>query len=309
MEENLIRPSLNTTSSKLRLLIVDDEPLILGELEEALADLDMEIITAGNGIDALDYIRLNEVPDIVLTDINMPVMDGFSFVEEVTRLLPMAKQCAFIFASGHGTVPNVTAALRLNAVDFIEKPMGRIEVCAAVNSARKKLALHRSDVAIQTNLMSEITSIRDRTNELVNELLVGQTIPVPSAKYNIKLNRDMAPGDPKQLYLDQIAKINELQLLQSNLLENFSCDGDVWKMLIFLFDSQLKQQNVSVTSLCFVGNNTQTTALRKIEAMEEMGLIERRPDEKDRRRRFVILTDKSVGRIASYLSTFAKLME
>ena len=79
-------------------------------------------------------------------------------------------------------------------------------------------------------------------------------------------------------------------------------------MLIYLFDSQLKQQNVSVTSLCFVGNDTQTTALRKIEAMEEMGLVERRPDEKDRRRRLVVLTDKSVGQIGSYLSTFANLM-
>ena len=193
MEENLIKPSLNTISSKLRLLIVDDEPLILREMEDALVGFGMEIITASNGVDALDYIRLNEVPDIVLTDIKMPKMDGFSFVDEVTRILPVANQCAFIFASGHGTVPNVTAALRLNAVDFIEKPMGRIEVCAAVNSALKKLALHRSDVALQRNLVSEIASIRDRTNELVNELLVGQKIPDPSAKYNIQLNRDSPP--------------------------------------------------------------------------------------------------------------------
>ena len=62
--------------TRSRILIVDDEPFNVDYLEQELADLDYETITAVNGVDALDKVR-SESPDLILLDIMMPVMDGF----------------------------------------------------------------------------------------------------------------------------------------------------------------------------------------------------------------------------------------
>ncbi|TLM98036.1 response regulator, partial [bacterium] len=65
-----------------KILIVDDEPFNVDYLEQELEESDFEIISAANGREALEKVQ-TEVPDLILLDIMMPVMDGF---EVLTRL-------------------------------------------------------------------------------------------------------------------------------------------------------------------------------------------------------------------------------
>ncbi|HNF95147.1 MAG TPA: response regulator, partial [Anaerolineales bacterium] len=60
-----------------RILIVDDEPFNVDYLEQELADFGYELLTAANGEEALEKIRTGS-PDLVLLDIMMPIMDGFT---------------------------------------------------------------------------------------------------------------------------------------------------------------------------------------------------------------------------------------
>src|SRR5512133_3225166 len=76
-----------------RILIVDDEPYNVDYLEQELSDHDYELLTAMNGQEALEKIR-SESPDLVLLDIMMPIMDGFSVLDQVkadpaTRDIPI----------------------------------------------------------------------------------------------------------------------------------------------------------------------------------------------------------------------------
>ncbi|MBL8062026.1 MAG: response regulator, partial [Anaerolineales bacterium] len=69
-------------TNRPRILIVDDEPFNIDYLEQELEDLNYELITANNGQEALEKIQ-SESPDLVLLDIMMPIMDGFSVLNRV----------------------------------------------------------------------------------------------------------------------------------------------------------------------------------------------------------------------------------
>lgn len=66
---------------KSKILIVDDEPFNVDYLEQELEDLNYQTITAINGQEALEKIT-NELPDLVLLDIMMPIMDGFTVLQK-----------------------------------------------------------------------------------------------------------------------------------------------------------------------------------------------------------------------------------
>ena len=74
---------------KKKILIVDDEQVFLEQLREALqySSLDIEIDTASDGIEALEKIELTR-PDLVITDIKMPRMDGYTLLKEIQKKYP-----------------------------------------------------------------------------------------------------------------------------------------------------------------------------------------------------------------------------
>ena len=65
-----------------KILIVDDEPFNVDYLEQELEGLDCEIISANNGQEALEKVRLAD-PDLVLLDIMMPMMDGYQVLNQL----------------------------------------------------------------------------------------------------------------------------------------------------------------------------------------------------------------------------------
>jgi CheY-like chemotaxis protein len=72
-------------------LVVDDDDGVLEVLASMLEDLGCRVVTARNGSEALDRLRQNEEISILITDINMPGMDGHELAERATRLRPTLK--------------------------------------------------------------------------------------------------------------------------------------------------------------------------------------------------------------------------
>jgi two-component system cell cycle response regulator CpdR len=72
-------------------LVVDDDPTVLAVLTDMLEDLGCEVISAANGPDALDQLRRNEHISILITDINMPGMDGHELAHLAKRIRPALK--------------------------------------------------------------------------------------------------------------------------------------------------------------------------------------------------------------------------
>jgi DNA-binding NtrC family response regulator len=104
-------------SARRRLLIVDDEPLILEVLSEHFkADYDVE--TALNGADALGAI-LRERPDVVMLDINMPRMNGVEVLKDIKQI---DESIAVIMVTANEQVQMAADALKNGAFGYVPKP-------------------------------------------------------------------------------------------------------------------------------------------------------------------------------------------
>ncbi|MEG1382009.1 MAG: response regulator, partial [Ruthenibacterium sp.] len=113
------------------IIIVDDEDVTRGNLEKRIAwdKLDVSVAAVfSNGISALEYCR-NTMPDIVLTDVKMPKMDGITLATELRKL---SSTCKFIFLSGFADKDYLKSAIHLQALTYIEKPIQLNEVTQAI---------------------------------------------------------------------------------------------------------------------------------------------------------------------------------
>lgn len=120
--------------SKERILIVDDEKNIVSSLQEILNDEGYDIITAEDGLDALEKVQ-SEPPDLVLLDIWIPGMDGIEVLQAIKTYHP---EIEVLVMSGHGTIDTAVKATKLGAYDFIEKPFSLDQLVLSVEKALKQ---------------------------------------------------------------------------------------------------------------------------------------------------------------------------
>ncbi|MGD0892024.1 MAG: response regulator [Terracidiphilus sp.] len=95
--------------TKAKLLIVDDEPSIRTSLSMVLSEIGYCVRTAGDGLEALAQLR-NDIPDILVSDLNMPGMSGFELLSVVRRRFPSVQAIAMSGAFSGDEVPSGVAA-------------------------------------------------------------------------------------------------------------------------------------------------------------------------------------------------------
>jgi len=119
-----------------RVLIVDDEKNIVTSLKGILSDEGYDVLTATDGLEALEKIQLDP-PDLVLLDIWLPGMDGIEVLKTVKNYHP---EVEVLIMSGHGTIDTAVKATKLGACDFIEKPFSLDQITQSIENifAEKK---------------------------------------------------------------------------------------------------------------------------------------------------------------------------
>ena len=110
------------------ILIVDDEKNVRTTLSQALEDLGRPLASAVNGEDALRRLRELDV-GVMLLDLRMPGIDGLEVLRRVARERPEVR---VVVITAYGAVPDVVEAMKLGAVDFLEKPFSPEEVRTVV---------------------------------------------------------------------------------------------------------------------------------------------------------------------------------
>ena len=75
----------NSTLSGIMILVVDDDPITRGVTQELLNLYEARVLTAADGADGLDQVQKHK-PDVIVSDISMPLMDGYQFIREVRGL-------------------------------------------------------------------------------------------------------------------------------------------------------------------------------------------------------------------------------
>ncbi|HWW48548.1 MAG TPA: response regulator [Xanthobacteraceae bacterium] len=109
-------------------LIVDDSSVIRKVARRILEGLDFRIIEAENGEEALEACK-KELPDAVLLDWNMPVMDGYEFLRTLRRM-PNGDMPKVVFCTTENDVAHIARALHAGANEYIMKPFDKDIVTA-----------------------------------------------------------------------------------------------------------------------------------------------------------------------------------
>ena len=106
------------------ILVVDDEAdlevLIKQKFRKKIRQKEYEFLFAENGVVALQKILEHPEVDIVLSDINMPEMDGLTLLSKLNELSPLIKS---VIVSAYGDMDNIRTAMNRGAFDFITKPI------------------------------------------------------------------------------------------------------------------------------------------------------------------------------------------
>lgn len=124
--------------SKYRVVVAEDEYLILNNIVKKITELDLgfEVIDrVQDGKAALEIVK-EKVPDLLMTDIRMPLMDGLELLENVAVDYPYIKK---IVISGYDEFEYAQQALRVGVVDYLLKPVKMGELAMALNKIRIEL--------------------------------------------------------------------------------------------------------------------------------------------------------------------------
>jgi len=117
-----------------KVLLVDDEEEFSRILSERMETRGVTVVTAENGPAALKKAK-EEQFDAIILDMSMPEMDG---IETLKRLLEINPDLQVIMLTGHATLEKGVEAVKLGAMDFLEKPADMDKLLARINEAKAK---------------------------------------------------------------------------------------------------------------------------------------------------------------------------
>ena len=165
-----------------KILVIDDEPLleylILQLFRHQISTHEFEFYFAINGVQALEKLQSDGSFDLVLTDINMPEMDGLTMLENLPAIDPTLKA---VVVSAYGDMQNIRTAMNRGAFDFLTKPIDFADLKITINKtlefvrlAREKeqqLATANAQIHYQA-FYDELTGLPNR-NWLLKEMRSG----------------------------------------------------------------------------------------------------------------------------------------
>lgn len=147
-----------TSSTPLRLLVVDDEETFRRIAVRELAAMGFDVRGVSSGEEALDVLQQQDA-DVILLDIKLPGMDGLETLQAIKESRPLAE---VIMLTGHGTIETAIRSIRLGAYDYLTKPCKLEELEALILKAGEKRALQQ-----ENRLLRQELARRDRLDEFI----------------------------------------------------------------------------------------------------------------------------------------------
>jgi len=177
---------------KYRILVVDDEPflksLITQKFKQDIKNGELEFLFANNGLEALEILKSNIDIGVVLTDINMPGMDGLSLL---SQLVNQSRTYQTVVISAYGDMGNIRKAMNSGASDFITKPVDLKDLELTLKGAINEYAYVKQMIAARYQLI-----------EMNKELSIGETLQKSYIPQNFE---PFGPKSHLKLYGEMIA--------------------------------------------------------------------------------------------------------
>ncbi len=255
---------------KKRIIFIDDEPNVLEGLRRNLRNKkdqwEMNFLNSGN--QAIEFISQTQPPDLIVCDIMMPEMDGYTVLSKL-REDPKTAIVPFIFLTGKGEKTDVRQGMDLGADDFLTKPFSVVELSSAISARlKKKVATdHHSEKKLDQlrknivftmphELKTPLTAIRgnsdliiDCIDTLESEIIIELTQGIRES--SIRLGRlienyltyaqiEVISSDSEQIEVLETIRIDEIEWLLNDISKQKARDFGREK------DLNLEIENISI---------------------------------------------------------------
>ncbi len=166
-----------------KVCVIDDDSAMRDSLDFLLG-------SAGFSVRLFDSAQsfLNELPGMdvgcVLTDIRMPGIDGIELLRQLNSASP-ARKLPVIVMTGHGDVPLAVEAMKLGALDFLEKPFEDDRLVGMIETALSRNDSGSKSEAITADIAARVATLSQRERQVMQGLVTGQSNKVIAREYDI----------------------------------------------------------------------------------------------------------------------------
>lgn len=126
---------------KIKVLLVEDEPTLAMIIKDTLDGKEFEIILAGDGEEGLERYKETK-PDVIVSDIMMPKMDGFTMVRRIRKT---DTQIPVLFLSARSAANDVVEGFELGGNDYLKKPFGMAELIIRIKALANKITVRKEE--------------------------------------------------------------------------------------------------------------------------------------------------------------------
>ena len=171
------------TDRPYKILVVDDEediqPLFLQRMRRDIRAGRYEFVFAGTGVEALERLNADPTIDMVVTDINMPEMDGLTLLDQIPSVDPNIRS---IIISAYGDMKNIRTAMNRGAFDFVTKPLDFADLQVTIDRTLRHMVEWRDALSSRDKLVA-LQNELDIANQMQQSIL--PTVFPQSAEYGV----------------------------------------------------------------------------------------------------------------------------
>jgi sigma-B regulation protein RsbU (phosphoserine phosphatase) len=176
-----------------KILVVDDEPdleaLIRQKFRKKIQAEELYFVFARNGVEALEKLRENSGIDIVLTDINMPEMDGLTLLGKLSELDVLLKA---VVISAYDDMENIRTAMNRGAFDFLTKPIDFQDLEITIDKTLQELLLLKQAVQARDQLLAIQKELSLATS--IQQSILPRTFPPFPERQEFEIYAEMVPA-------------------------------------------------------------------------------------------------------------------
>ena len=164
-----------------KVYVIDDDPAMRDSLDFLLGSAGFSVRVFDSAQVFLDELAKLE-PGCVVTDVRMPGIDG---IELLRRMHSGARKLPVIVMTGHGDVPLAVEAMKLGALDFLEKPFEDDRLIGMIETALSEQQDGSKSEALSADMAARVASLTQRERQVMQGLVTGQSNKTIAREYDI----------------------------------------------------------------------------------------------------------------------------
>jgi len=255
-----------------KILVADDETdletLIKQKFRRQIREHEYEFIFAANGNEAIKQLQQHSDVDIVLSDINMPEMDGLTLLTQLSEISPLIKA---VIVSAYGDMDNIRTAMNRGAFDFLCKPINFEDLDLTVKKTIQHVAqLRKTLAAIKENnilrmYVDETVLNFMNTREYESSLMLSETVEATAAFIDICSFTTISENEPPDTVVKLLNKYFDV-IVKEIIAQNGYIDKFIGDAVMAVFRGEFHLDRAIDACLAV------RTAIEKLPALKDDGI-------------------------------------